>query len=59
VDLEQWTIRLTRLKNGQNPIMPLNERAFEVLKALKAKATGDYVFTGPKGKRLTTIRTAF
>jgi integrase len=30
-----------------------------VLTALKAKATCDYVFTGPKGERLATIRTAF
>jgi excisionase family DNA binding protein len=59
VDLKQRTIQLTRLKSGQNPIIPLNERAIEALTALKAKATGDYVFTGPIGKRLTTIRTAF
>jgi excisionase family DNA binding protein len=59
VDLKQRTIRLTRLKGGQNPVVPLNERAFEVLTALRAKATSDYVFTGPKGEPLATIRTAF
>jgi integrase len=59
VDLKQRTIRLTRLKGGQNPIVPLNERAAAVLSALRAKATGEYVFTGLKGERLTTIRTAF
>ncbi len=59
VDLKQRTIRLTRLKSGQNPIVPLNERAAEVLTALRTKATGEYVFVGPKSERLTTIRTAF
>lgn len=59
VDLRQRTIRLTRLKSGQNPIVPLNERAAEVLASLRAKTTGEYVFPGPKGERLTTIRTAF
>lgn len=59
VDLERRTVRLVRLKAGQNPVMPLNERAHEVLTALKVKAKSDCVFTGPKGQRLTTIRHSF
>jgi excisionase family DNA binding protein len=59
VDLERRTVRLVRLKAGQNPVMPLNERAHEVLTALKAEAKSDCVFTGPNGRRLTTIRHSF
>ncbi len=52
VNLKNRTVYIERTKNGEPLIIPLHDRAFEVLKRrLKVKyLEHDYVFTSPEGK---------
>jgi excisionase family DNA binding protein len=59
VDLERGTILLTRTKGGTDRTIPVNKRLMDLLRGLKTGSNGGYVFTGPKGERIRTIRRAF
>jgi excisionase family DNA binding protein len=59
VDLERGTILLTRTKGGTNRTIPMNGRLMDLLTGLKANSKSSYVFMGPKGERIRTIRRAF
>ena len=59
IDLERGTILLTKTKAGRNRVIPINAELHEVLTALKAKSKSEYVFTGPEGQPVKSIRGAF
>lgn len=59
VDLERGTILLTRTKGGTDRTIPVNGRLMDLLLDLKAGSKAGYVFTGPKGEQIRTIRRAF
>ena len=59
IDFERGTILLTKTKAGRNRVIPINAELHEVLTALKAKSKSEYVFTGPEGQPVKSIRGAF
>jgi len=59
VDFKQRTILLTKTKSGKNRTVPINGALLEVLEAHKAESKSEYVFTGPSGRHLVTVRRAF
>ena len=61
VDLNRGilTVEAAYAKNGRTRTVPLDSIALEVLKALKAKATGEYVFANEDGMPYRTIRPMF
>lgn len=46
-----FTVPAERMKSGREHKIPLSDAAVAVLKAMKEKTTGDYVFPGPSGKK--------
>jgi excisionase family DNA binding protein len=59
VDLERGTILLRHTKAGRDRLIPINGTLAATLAELKAESRGAYVFVGPKGRPVGTIRRAF
>jgi excisionase family DNA binding protein len=59
VDLNRGSILLIRTKGGKNRTIPVNGRLMDLLRSIEAPSKSGYVFTGPKGERILTIRRAF
>ena len=55
----QLTVEAAYAKNGRTRSVPLNSTVRAALEQLKARSTGDYVFTRRDGERYTSIRTSF
>lgn len=53
IDMQQelWTIPADRMKAGKVHRVPLSARPLEILAAMRAKSTGDYVFGGQRDGR--------
>jgi integrase len=47
-DARLWTRPAARMKAGKEHSVPLNDRAMEILRALRETATSDYIFPGWK-----------
>ena len=59
VDFERGTVLLTKTKAGRNRVIPINAELHEVLTALKSRSKSEYVFTGPEGRPVKSVRGAF
>jgi len=59
VDLRGRLINVIKTKSGKNREVPINDDLLAVLQALGKKDGRDYVFLGPGGKPMKSIRKSF
>jgi integrase len=59
IDWEQRQITIQKTKNNTPRIVPVNQIVHKVLSKRRQNMTSMFVFPGAKGKRRTTVKTAF
>ena len=59
VDVGRKTILASKTKSGKNRTIPINTVLVKVLEDLKAGSRSEFVFSGPEGKGIRTVRRAF
>jgi integrase len=51
VKAKTWTVPPERMKAGMQHVVPLSDRALQIIEIMRQKATGDYIFGGGKEGR--------
>ncbi|UHD44147.1 integrase arm-type DNA-binding domain-containing protein [Aureimonas altamirensis] len=58
LDAKTWTVPKERMKAGREHVVPLPDRAVDMLRALRKTASGDLIFPGTKGNPLSDMSIA-